>query len=280
VFLASFLGAFLHKKIKLDLRTMTELIVYLGAPCLTFTTISSHQYEYQLLGQLVLAMLALFVSMFVMTRIFFFKTIKQNKTIYLTTCFMNTAGMGFPVTLLILGQEAFSYAVILDLTMIVTIFTFGVVLVDKKSGFLGPLKLPVIYAAALGFASNYFAINIPAFLAHVIEMIGNISIPLLLISLGARLSELKIEHVKLLAPIKATAVRMIGGLLVGLVITGLTAFPALVDRVFILYSVLPAPLMSYVLASKYRQNDVLAAEIILMSTATSFIMIPAVLYFF
>jgi predicted permease len=224
-------------------------------------------------------MLIMFLTTFLLTRVVMPSEVKQNKGIYLTTCFMNTAGMGFPVTLLILGEAAFAYAVIMDLTMIMAMFTLGVWLMDRSSGVWGPFKLPVIYAAAAGFLFNYFDIQTPGIILHVIEMLAGLTVPLLLISLGARLSELKVDKFKLRTPLKATGLRLLGGLLLALLITSILDFPTIVKQAFILYAVLPAPLMSYVLTSKYHHNDIVIAETILLSTAASFVLIPLVVHY-
>jgi len=274
VFFIAFLGAILHKKVKLDLRTLTEIIVYLGVPSLTFSTISRHQYAAETLGHLFVAMFILFIAMFLLTRLVFFRVIAKKKIVYLTTCFMNTAGMGFPVTLFLLGEEAFSYAVVLDLSMVLVMFSLGIGLLDKNAGLWGAFKLPVIYAALVGFFFSFSSIETPKILAQIIATLGNISIPLMLISLGARLSELKIGASGLILSLKAAAVRVFGGGTVGFLIASFAEFPEPLRPVFILYSMLPAPLMSYVLASKYGENDILAAEIIMTSTLLSFILIP------
>lgn len=280
VLITALFGAFLHKTLLFDLKTLTNLIIYIGSPCLTFYTISQNQYHFRELLFLLVLMCVLFLGSFFLTKIFLAKEVRSNKALYLATCFMNTAGMGFPVTIFLLGEEAFAYAVVLDLAMMLAMFSFGVLLINPQSGVTAPFKLPVIYAAIFGLLFSFYGWQLPEELLQPIRLLSGISVPLLLISLGARLSELKLAKIDLSVPIKATLIRIIGGGLIAVSLSKMFNLPPLVEQVFLLYAVLPSALMAYVLANKYRHNDVVVAETILFSTIISLPVIAVMAIFF
>jgi len=279
VFAISFLGAILHRTKKLDVPTISNLILYLGSPSLVFVTILRNQYFLGDIFSYILSMVLLILLVGVLTKIFFFKIIKTKPIIYLTTMFMNTANMGFPLTIILLGEKAFSIAIIFDLTMVLLLFTLGVSLVDKNSGYFGGFKLPVIYAAGLAFFLSYFQINVPTIIFSTIGTLGSITIPLMLIVLGARLSDVKIWEFKLKRSFQIVILRALGGGAVGLVLSGTLVLSPLARKVFILYSILPSPMMSFVLAQKYGKDDILAAESVLVGTLLAMIYIPIVMRF-
>jgi len=277
IFLISFFGALLHRSKKLDIKTISNLILYLGSPSLVFVTISKNNYQLSDIFSYVLVMVLLILVVGLLTRFVFYKTIKKKPIIYLSTMFMNTANMGFPLTIILLGEQAFSIAIIFDLTMLMLLFTLGVAIVDRDSGYLGGFKLPVIYSALLAFSFSYFQIKLPSILFDTVSMLGAISIPLMLIVLGARLSEVRIQVRNLKKPLQIALFRFGGGLIVWLSLSIACLLPPLACKVFLLYSILPSPMMSFVLAQKYGKDDILAAETVLVSTVLAMIYIPVVM---
>ena len=126
VFIAFFLAYLVRRwrKEKIDLNTISELILFVGSPCLVFYKIATTRYELAELGVLSLAMIFFIAGSWFLTWIYALITRKKLSNIfYIATSFMNTANVGFPVTLFIFGGVAFQKAIILDLTMILLLFS-------------------------------------------------------------------------------------------------------------------------------------------------------------
>lgn len=279
VYLAIALGFILRKikKQKIDLDTISELIIYLGSPCLIFTKLAETKYELAELKTLAFAMIFIILGMALLIFLTakFFK-LKDQNVVYLSTMFMNTANIGFPVTLFTMGAIALQKAIILDLTMILLLFSLGVWIVSKK--YLEWLRIPIIYAAAAGLFFSFTKIEIPALIFKPLVILAEITIPLMLISLGGKLADLqKIKNLKV--PLLATFLRTFGGLLIGLIFVYLFQIKGLTREVILLYAALPAPVMAYVLAQKYHQNEILAAEIVFLSNLSALIALPVLIYF-
>lgn len=279
VYLAIALGFILRKikKQKIDLDTISELIIYLGSPCLIFTKLAETNYELAELKTLAFAMIFIILGMALLIFLTakFFK-LKDQNVVYLSTMFMNTANIGFPVTLFTMGAIALQKAIILDLTMILLLFSLGVWIVSKK--YLEWLRIPIIYAAAAGLFFSFTKIQIPALIFKPLVILAEITIPLMLISLGGKLADLqKIKNLKV--PLLATFLRTFGGLLIGLIFVYLFQIKGLTREVILLYAALPAPVMAYVLAQKYHQNEILAAEIVFLSNLSALIALPVLIYF-
>ncbi len=279
IFFVAAIGGFFHLREKLDLDSINRLILYLASPCLIFYTVYQHQDSIQTIFQYGLGMGLVIVGMLVLTKLIFWEKVGDKRSIFLTTGFMNTANMGFPLTIIFFGEKAFPIAVVYDLTMIVVLFSVGVSILNGKGGLFGGLKLPAIYALSLALFFPAVGISVPELILDTCQMIGGLLIPLMLISFGARLSEVKIVPSKLALPLFLSFIRFIGGMIVSLGVLQFISLSLLAQKVLILYAILPAPMMSFVLARKYGFDDLLAAETVLVSTVLSFIYIPIVMSF-
>jgi predicted permease len=174
-----------------------------------------------------------------------------------------------------MGAVALQKAIILDLTMILLLFSLGVWIVSKK--YLEWLRIPIIYAAAAGLFFSFTKIEIPALIFKPLVILAEITIPLMLVSLGGKLADLqKIKNLK--APLLATLLRTFGGLLIGSIFVYLFQVKGLTREVILLYAALPAPVMAYVLAQKYHQHETLAAEIVFLSNLSAILILPIVIY--
>jgi predicted permease len=262
---------------RIDLNTLSELIIYIGSPCLVFTKIATTTYEtnelFVLAGAMIFFIFGIGAINLILSRILGFK---QDRVFYLATMFMNTANVGFPVTLFVLGAVAFQKAIILDLTMILILFSFGVGLVSRQYGEV--LKMPVLYAAILGFVFSFGGLQLPQEIFKSLSMLGDITVPLMILSLGAKMADLKkIDNIG--RSIIATIVRSGCGLLLGLSYVLVFKVTGLTRSVIILYSALPAPIMAYILAQKYHKNDHEAAAMVLISNLSAIVVLPIILYF-
>lgn len=278
VYIAIAVGFFIRKyrREKINLDTLTELIIYLGSPCLAFTKLAVAKYQIREIGVLVLAMLFIIAGSGLLTLLVIKNfRLKSSNVVYLTTMFMNTANVGFPVTIFTLGAVAFQKAIILDLAMVICLFSVGIGIVSGK--YNEWLKIPVIYAAAIGLFFSFQGIKVPELIYRPLNLLGEITIPLMLISLGGKLAELK-KIKSYFLPVIVTLVRSAGGFIIGLLFVTLAGLKGLTKEVILLYSALPAPVMAYVLAQKYKQNDILAAEIVFASNLMAIIILPVVVY--
>lgn len=278
IYLAIALGFILRKikKQQIDLDTISELIIYLGSPCLVFTKLARTNYALSelkvLAGSMIFIIFGMAAFVFLLSKIIKFK---EKNTIYISTMFMNTANIGFPVTLFIFGTAALQKAIILDLTMILLLFSLGIWIISKK--YLEWLRIPVIYAAAAGLFFSFTKIEIPALIFNPLIILAEITIPLMLISLGGKLADLqKIKNLKI--PLLATFLRTFGGLVIGLIFVYIFQIKGLTHDVILLYAALPAPVMAYVLAQKYHQDETLAAEIVFLSNLSAILILPIVVY--
>ena len=198
------------------------------------------------------------------------------KTLAPPLMFNNSGNMGLPLALLAFGEQGLVAAVVLFMVENFLHFSVGIAIMEHRlhpALFLQPLFL----AAALGIGINLSGLTLPASIALPIEMLGNISIPLMLFALGVRLTDIDLRqwHDGLLGAI----VRPLLGLLAALACIALLPLSPLQQQALILFSVLPPAVLNFLLAERYQQEPHRVAAIVLIGNLASLIIVPVALYF-
>jgi len=197
------------------------------------------------------------------------------RTLVPPTMFNNSGNMGLPLAVLAFGEQALAAAVVVFLVENLLHFTIGVRMIDSRASLTGLLRLPLVIACLLGIAFSLLEIRVPGPIASGVEMLGQVSIPLMLFSLGVRLTQADWSHWRL---------GLLGGLLcpaAGL----MAAIPALLflpldgdlSRQLVLFAVLPPAVLNYVLAEQYRQEPEAVAAIVIWGNLAALITIPLTL---
>ena len=122
---------------------------------------------------------------------------------------------------------------------------------------------------------NLLKIPITPVLFQPIEMVGMITIPLALIVLGYKLTEIKITAAKI--ALVASAFRILGGFLVAFLIIKLFSIDGLVKDIILLQAAMPSAVMAMILAAKYERDASLVASVVFITTVLSIISIPLIL---
>jgi predicted permease len=136
--------------------------------------------------------------------------------------------------------------------------------------------LPLIYATLAGLAFNLCQIKLPEILLQPLTMLGQATIPIMLISLGYRLHE--VESLEWGHALGGALVRVVGGFAVAILVVHLLGAQGVNRQVLLLYGALPAAVINFILTEKYRQDPVLAASIVVISTGLSLVTIPLVFW--
>jgi predicted permease len=258
--------------------TVSDLILYVGSPCLIFSVISQRQILWKEYGLVMAAAFLVMLGTGAFVYIFLrFMDKPRLKGFYIPVMLMNTGNVGFPIALFAFGQEGFSRAIVYDFALLLVMYSLGVAILAGRKHFLDGLKLPALYAAAISLLVAYLKWPVPVPLLQTAVLLGNITIPLMLLLLGYRLSSTVVSSWGL--PMIGALIRFAGGLLLAWLFV--TFFPVsdINRKIILLYSALPSAMMSYVLTEKYHRDEALAASTVVISTFSSLVLIPLLLYF-
>lgn len=197
------------------------------------------------------------------------------KTFVPPMMFTNSGNMGLPLLMLAFGEKVLPLAVILFFVENVLHYSLGTWLLDHKARLMTLWRNPVIAASLAGMTVSLLAIPVWPPLYLGIKMLGDVSIPLLLFSLGVRLTESTLRDVRL-GVIGAVACPLFGALIAWSVapLLGLTGVQA---DMLLIFGALPPAVLNFVFAEKYRQEPERVASIVMLGNLGSLIFVPMAL---
>jgi predicted permease len=266
---------FAHWK-KINLTSVTEIIVYLGTPSLVFSSLAGKPLFANDIAVLSAGILLIFAIVGLFVRFYFFISGFSSRGFALPTLFMNAGNMGIPLALFAFGQAGLQRATLMFVIITFLQYSLGIYILNGRSNWTEIFRLPLIYAALAGLSVNLAQISLPEVLLRPIIMLGQATIPIMLISLGYRLHE--VESLQWGHALGGALARIGGGFAAANLAVHLIGAEGVNRQVLLLYGALPAAVVNFVLTEKYRQDPALAASIVVISTFISIFTIPVVFW--
>lgn len=189
--------------------------------------------------------------------------------------FTNSGNMGLPLTVLAFGEAALPAAVMLFFVENTLHYSLGTWMLDHRTRLYNLWRIPVIAAALAGLAVSVLQLAIWSPLLIAIKMLGDVSIPLLLFSLGVRLTDSAFKDWRL-GLIGAVVCPVAGMLLAWLSAIALDLPPAHRDMLLV-FGALPPAVLNYVFAERYRQEPGKVASIVMVGNLGSLLFVPLAL---
>ena len=253
---------------------ITNLVYYFGAPALVFSTLSVIEFD-AALGNFALAAIASFVGFAVLGAPILLALKMPVRTYLSTLMFPNMGNMGLPICLFAFGDAGLVLAVIYFSVAAVAHYTIGVWLLSGERTPTRLFKTPLVYAAGAALIFQGLGATPPGWLANTASLLGGMTIPLLLLTLGVSLATTKVGH--LVRGSRIAVLRLSIGFAVGWAISTAFGFTGVERGVVILDCTMPVAVFSYLLASRFDRAPEDVAGAIAVSTGLSVITLPLIL---
>jgi predicted permease len=266
---------FAHWK-KINLGSLTEVIVYLGTPSLVFTSLASKPLLVADLAVLFAGIVAIFAGVGLLIRLYFLLFHFSSRGFALPALFMNAGNMGLPLALFAFGQPGMQRATLLFVIITSFQYSLGIYILSGRGNWAEIFRLPLVYATIAGLSFNLAQIKIPDLLFQPLALLGQATIPLMLVSLGYRLRDF--QSLRWGHAAGGASLRIFGGFSAALGAVYLVGADGVNRQVLLLYGSLPAAAMNFVLTEKYGQDPELAASIVVISTFISVLTVPVVFW--
>ena len=146
--------------------------------------------------------------------------------------------------------------------------------------FLGLLKNIVLFGMIIGITLNYSKIDIPIYLGEKIEIFVSLALPLILVSLGIALGNFTIRDNIKLAFLLTFLKNFLHPTIAFIISQFLLNLDYLLVIIATIAAALPSGSQSYYFAYRYDSLKGIVSSNVVMSTATSFITISFLLFFF
>ena len=256
---------------------VTRLAMTLSVPCLIFVALMTADIDPQALGALSLASF----TAYGLVSIVFLGIVKLRKldtsTYLAPLVFGNTGNLGLPLAMFAFGEEGLSYAVVVFAVMAILSFTIGVWVVAGGGSPIRVIKEPVVAATFLGALFLWQGWQTPIFLTNALELIGQMAIPIMLITLGVAIARLETNDMGRAVWLSAIKVVVSAGAAwTAARWFGLAPIPS---AVLIVQLATPVAVTSYLLAEKYGHEAQPVAGLVVASTLLCVISLPLILAF-
>lgn len=256
---------------------VTRLAMTLSVPCLIFVALMKTDIDPEALATLTLASLVAYT----LVAVAFLVVVKIGRldvqTFLAPLIFGNTGNLGLPLALFAFGEVGLGYAVVVFAVMAILSFTVGIWLVSGGGSLTKVVKEPLVAATLLGALFLWNGWETPDFLTNALELIGQMAIPIMLITLGvavARLETKAMTQAVILSVLKV-------GVCAGAAWWAATWFglSPVAAAVLIVQVSTPVAVTSYMLAEKYGADAQPVAGLVVASTVLSVISLPLILAF-
>ncbi len=276
IFLIALLGYAYGRYKRPDMSVVNQINMDVFVPALIFYALSRRDFEFADFSLIALGCLIVMLGSGCLAYPLARVLRLEWRTFVPPMMFTNVGNLGLPLMVLAYGDAALSIAVIFLVVENMLHFTLGRYFLDHTVRPWHVLKSPVVLATLAGMAFSVAELSLPAALSLPIEMVGNISIPLLLFSLGVRLVDIDWGEWRI--GLISAVVCPVTGVAVALVTAPLLGLPDLQTGQLILFGALPPAVLNYLFAEQFRQEPEKVASIVMIGNLAAVVTIPAALY--
>src|SRR5690606_10198002 len=187
---------------------IARLVMTIGTPSLVLSTLSRTNLDPGAFASMalacVLAMTAMGLLGVLLSRVFR----QQWRVLVPAFMFPNTGNMGLPISLYAFGEHGLALAVAFFLTLSIVQFTLGMAISGTAASLKALLRNPIVISLAGAMPIIFLDFELPRWLANTADLLGGMTIPLMLLTLGVSLASIRLRHVG--------SGMLLGGLRIGL----------------------------------------------------------------
>lgn len=276
VFLLAGLGfAWVKAGFEYRIQFVTRLAMTLAVPCLVFTALMKTEVDLKALGALTLASIASYAVVGVIGGVLLFVMRFSRQTFLAPFTFGNTGNLGVPLALFAFGQVGLERAIVVLAVSSVLSFTIGIWLVAGRGSLVKILKEPLIAATLLGALFLWQGWQTPTFLTNTLDLIGQMAIPLMLLTLGVAVARLTPARIP--TAIGLSVAKLVLCAAIAWTIGRLFDLDPISFGVLVLQISTPVAVTAYLIAEKYGADSDAVAGFVVVSTVISVAALPLLL---
>ena len=263
-------------KLPFDKAVVGSLVGNIGYPALVLSHLAA---QHVLIGpfmQMLLAALVMIVAFAAISYVFL-RLLGLPLRAFLSPMMLNNVGnIGLPVCGLALGNAGLAYDLAFVVVIVAGVFTIGVWIPEGRITAGDLYKKPVIYAVVVAIVLMATNTRLPLALDHALTILGGLSIPLMLLTLGYTLATLTVGT--LWRGVYIAVFHLAMGMAVAYGIVHLFGFSGTERGVVVLMGVMPVSVATYLWVDRLVPEEAPAvAGYILVSTLLTVVVLPLVL---
>lgn len=272
IFIVALVGFVYSRTVRPDLGGANQLVVDIALPILIFTSLSTKDFQPAQAGWFSAALVALILLSGALAYPWVRFTGSTWRAVLPCVMFTNVGPVGIPLVVLAYGPTGLAPAVILLVLSNILQFTLGVGLMSGRVDWRMVYANPLVWSTVLGLGFAQMQWSLPLWAQTPLNMIGSILVPMMLLSLGARLSTSKVEDAK--AGLITAVVTLATRLLACFLILQFIALQGVERGALILFACLPSAVFNFLLADRFQQSPNQVASMVIIGHVASLIALP------
>ena len=253
---------------------VSRLAMGLAVPCLVFTALIGAEVAPEVLGRAALAaaagyaaLLAVFVGLVRATGL-------DRRAYVVPLAFGNTGNLGLPLVYFAFGDAGLAVGVAVFAAGLVLQFSLGLWLM-AGGGAGRVLREPGVWAALAGGLFLWQGWHLPVWITDTLGLVGQMAIPLMLLTLGAAVARLRPGRLGLAAGLAGLRLAVCAGVALA---AGWALLPDdLARAVLVLQLTMPVPVTAWLMAERVGADGTAVAGLVLVSTLLALASVPLAL---
>ena len=257
---------------KPDMSWVNRISMNVLAPALIFSALASKDFDVVANRLLILGSIGVVLGSGLLAWPFAKFLRQDHRTFVPPMMFNNCGNMGLPLAVLAFGPSGFSAMVALFTISNLLHFTLGAWMIDHQARFGRLLRNPMVGSTVAGFAFALTHPPLPEWAATGFRLVGDALIPMMLLSLGVRLMDVRWSDWRigvvggLVCPLTGIAMAMLLGPVLGL--------DEAQRGLLVLFGCLPPAVLNFMVAEQFRQEPGKVASIVLIGNLLSVVFVP------
>ena len=272
VFSVIAVGYLWGRHVKPDMAIVNRLSMNVLAPALIFSALSSGSFDVRADTLLMVGSVGIVLGSGLLAWPVAWLLKENTRTFVPPMMFNNCGNMGLPLAVLAYGDAGFGPMVALFTISNLLHFTLGAWMIDHHARFGRLLKNPMVWSTIAGFAFAWLRPPLPEWMGVTFKLVGDGLIPLMLLSLGVRLTGIAWRDAKI--GLVGGIVCPVTGLVMAAVLAPLLQLNAMQTGLMFLFGALPPAVLNFMVAEQYRQEPGKVASIVLTGNLLSLVFVP------
>ena len=272
IFTLVLVGFLYSRRVKPDLGGANKLVVDIALPILIFISLSAKSFDPISAMSFTGASIVLILLTGLIAWPFAKFSGASVQAFLPCAMFTNVGPIGIPLIALAYGPEGMAPAVVLLVISNILHFTLGAGVMSGKVDWRMVYANPLVWSTVLGVASSQLQITLPEWVQTSCTMIGSVLVPMMLMSLGARLASSQVADAWV--GVRSGVLILIIRLAAVLLALWFIPLEGLERGALILFACLPSAVFNFMLADKFQVEPNKVASTVIIGHILSLAFLP------
>lgn len=253
---------------------VTRLVVNVSLPALLFQTLATAEVSLDALAALAVAAVAVHV-LFAVLAFLALRAAGKDWRLSVAHVVGNTGNLGLPICLLAFGEQGLAYALTFFAVQCVLMFTLGDAIYAGSFDPGRAVRSPVLHAIWIGLLARVIDVPLPIALQETLNLLGQIVIPLMLITLGVSLAGMRVSALR--SAVLWSSARTAVAVAIGFGVAEALSLEGVARGVLIIQTVMPVAVFNFLLAEKHGRDSREVSSLILVTHLGAIVYLPVLL---